>query len=384
MGLFHKATKSKSKLRLALFGVSGSGKTLTALLLAQGIGGKWAVIDTENGTSEKYAGRNTVGNQKLDKPLEFDAVTLSEPTVDNYIAFITEAGKEGYNLIIDSLSHGWQELLQEVNRIANVKFKGNTWSAWSEGTPKQQKMIRCIQSYPGHIIATIRSKTEWETTKTDNGKSMPVRIGLAPEQGKGIEYEFDMLMEMDISHTATIQKDRTGKYQDKIIECPGIALGRELAQWLDDGIEYVAPEQPNITPDEKPPAQPDGADIGKQQIFEIRDKIKPLYVSLKSEHPDEAQRLINRLTDGVNPGLSTDLCKLQTLLSWLQMDGIYAEIEKLIKTLEDAGIYKGLHRNNSVKNHLQLDEPDIRKQTDIKLLLNYIEALEKIVAEKVK
>lgn len=232
--MFQKATKAKSKLRLAIFAPAGGGKTFTALSLATGIGGPIAVIDTERGSASKYADR-----------FEFDAAELEHPNIDSYIEYIN--GAKDYNvLIIDSLSHGWQELLQEVEKIAKAKYRGNTWSAWSEGTPKQRALVDTILRFPGHVIATMRSKTEWQAEKTSDGKSKPVRVGLAPEQGKGIEYEFDMLMEMSTEHYANIIKDRTGQYQDAMIEKPGEELGKKLAQWLDDGIDLIAEKEAGL------------------------------------------------------------------------------------------------------------------------------------------
>lgn len=225
---FQKAVKSKSKLRCALFGPSGSGKTYSALSIASGMGGKIAVIDSERGSASKYADK-----------FDFDVVDLNKKDIDEYVENIIEAGKAGYNvLIIDSLSHAWQELLTEVEQIANARYRGNTWSAWSEGTPKQRKLIDAILSSPCHIMATMRSKTEWQTTSDNGGKSRPVRVGLAPEQGKGIEYEFDLLLEVSTEHIGNVIKDRTGKFQDKLIEKPGPEFGRELISWLSDGISH--------------------------------------------------------------------------------------------------------------------------------------------------
>jgi hypothetical protein len=60
-------------------------------------------------------------------------------------------------------------------------------------------------------------------------------MGLAPEQGKGIEYEFDLLIEMNQAHQATVTKDRTGKFQDEVIEKPGEEFGVALYDWLSSG-----------------------------------------------------------------------------------------------------------------------------------------------------
>lgn len=228
---FKKATKQQSKLRLAAFGPSGAGKTKSALRIATGMGGKIAVIDTERGSASKYA-----------KEFEFDVLEIPKCTIDALIEGIGAA--KGYGvLIIDSLSHAWQELLEEVERVARAKYKGNTWSAWSEGTPKQRALVNAILSFDGHIIATMRSKTEWQT-ESYGDKSRPVRVGLAPEQGKGIEYEFDMLMELSTEHVANIIKDRTGKFQDKLIEKPSEDFGRQLMAWLNDG-DVASPPPPN-------------------------------------------------------------------------------------------------------------------------------------------
>ena len=224
---FQKAVKSKSKLRCALFGPSGAGKTYSALSIAKGIGGKVAVIDSERGSASKYADK-----------FDFDVVDLEKKSIDEYVQFIKEAGEAGYSvLIIDSLTHAWQDLLEEVEKLANAKYRGNTWSAWSEGTPKQRALVNAILSCPCHIMATMRSKTEWQTTQDDRGKSRPVRVGLAPEQGKGIEYEFDMLLELSTEHIANVIKDRTGMFQDKLLTKPGVEFGRELVEWLNTGVD---------------------------------------------------------------------------------------------------------------------------------------------------
>ena len=230
--MFTKATKKQARLRMAIFGPSGSGKTFSALRIAKGLGGRVAVIDTEYGSASKYADR-----------FEFDTCSLEgDQTIPAYIKAM-QAAQEYPILIIDSLSHGWQELLAEMDRLAQTKYKGNSFAAWKDGTPKQKMMVKALLSSPCHIIATMRSKTEWALEQDSHGKNKPVRVGLAPEEGKGIEYEFDLLMELNTEHRATILKDRTGKYQDAEIQKPGEEFGVELARWLSDG-EPLPPVDP--------------------------------------------------------------------------------------------------------------------------------------------
>jgi hypothetical protein len=225
MAGFKRATKAQAKLRAAIFGPSGAGKTFTSLRVATGLGGPIAVIDTERGSASKYSDR-----------FAFDVLELEDQSIQGYVDAIRMAAQEGYAvLVIDSLSHGWQTLLEEVEKLAKAKYRGNTWSAWSEGTPLQRKLVQAILTFPGHVLATMRSKTEWTTADDGRGKKSPQRVGLAPEQGKGVEYEFDLLVEISAEHIANVIKDRTGKFQDKLIDKPDEQFGRELAAWLADG-----------------------------------------------------------------------------------------------------------------------------------------------------
>jgi hypothetical protein len=232
---FSKAERSQLYLRCALFGPSGSGKFFTALRMAQGIADKmrvpFAVIDTESRSASKYADR-----------FQFDVDNLDKKTVDNYIASMNEAEKAGYKvLVIDSLSHAWRELTEEEDRITQASTSKNSVLSWAKVSPKQKRLVSAILSFPGHIIVTMRSKTEWIIGEEKNGKTAPEKLGLAPEQGKGIEYEFDLLVELNQRHEAVVTKDRTGKFQDETIEKPGEEFGVALYEWLANGKPEIQP-----------------------------------------------------------------------------------------------------------------------------------------------
>ena len=231
--MFKKAEKTQSKLRLALFGPPGSGKTMTALKMAVGMSNKIAVIDSEHGTASKYSDRYA-----------FDVINLEKKNIAEYTEAIKAAAASGYEvLVIDSLSHAWQELLEDIEKLAKSKYNNNTFRAWGEGTPLQREFTETVLTFPGHVIATMRSKIEYSIEKDDKGRTVIEKKGLAPEQGKSIEYEFDFLMELNQAHRAFISKDRSGKYQDKEYDKPGEELGKELAAWLSEGKVYVAPER---------------------------------------------------------------------------------------------------------------------------------------------
>lgn len=232
---FKQASKSQSKARIALFGPSGSGKTYSALAIATGLaaGGRIGLIDSEFGRASNYSDR-----------FSFATDQLKTAEVDEYLEKIEGAKAEGFPvLIIDSLTHGWHTLLQQVDEKTNNKFQG-----WGWGSPKQKELIRAIVGYPGHVVATIRAKTEWAVEANDRGKMVPRRVGLAPEQGKGIEYEFDILLEINADHIATVIKDNlTGTLQDKTFNKPSADLGAGIQKWLTENTPINVASAPEPT-----------------------------------------------------------------------------------------------------------------------------------------
>lgn len=229
MSLFKKAERKKSFLRLAITGPTGSGKTYSALRIAKGIAAasceeKIAFIDTEHGSAALYSDR-----------FDFDVAEMQEPyAVEKYARAMQESAKAGYKiLIIDSLTHAWHQILEEVNKIAKTKYSGNTFRAWSEGSPLYNALINSILKYPGHVICGMRSKMEYSLEKNEStGKNTVVKHGLAVEQRNGIEYEFTMQLEGTTDHIFTVTKDRSGMFQDQIIEKPTEQLGADLFKWL--------------------------------------------------------------------------------------------------------------------------------------------------------
>jgi|ERR1700744_284864 len=227
--MFTKAERKKSKLRLALSGPSGSGKTWGALKIAQGIGGKIAVIDTEKGSAAIYSDW-----------ADFDVMELPPPyTPEAFIDAMNEAANGDYSiLVIDSITHEWSGVggcLELQEEIAKAKYRGNSWSAWNEMTPRHRAFLDAIQQSPLHVIATMRSKTETAQTE-EGGRKKVVKLGMKSEQRDGIEYEFTTFLDIvHDGHYAVASKDRTGLFSDKKPIVIGKDTGELLKDWLDTG-----------------------------------------------------------------------------------------------------------------------------------------------------
>lgn len=256
MSRFSKATKKKAKARVALVGPSGSGKTYTALLLARGLvgaDGTIAVIDTERASASKYA----------DDVTAFDALDLDRHSPGEYVDAIRDAAREGYDcLVIDSLSHAWNGRGGALEMVDNAskRSQGNSYVAWRDVTPQHNALVDAILTYPGHVVVTMRAKTEYVLETGKNGKQTPRKVGMAPIQRDGMEYEFDVVADMDLDHNMMISKSRCSALADAVINKPGAAVAETLRAWLSDGVDAPAPDA-TIAPAREPAPHPAVAEL---------------------------------------------------------------------------------------------------------------------------
>ncbi len=235
---FTKATKQNATIKLAITGPSGSGKTYSALLIAKGLGGKTALLDTEYGSASLYADF-----------FDFDTWDELDPSgfpPEYFIRVIKAAEEAGYqNLIIDSLSHEWNGrggCLELADAIGKTKYRGNSYVAWGEITPRHNKLIEAIIGAKLNIIATMRAKSEYVLNKDEKtGKSTPQKVGLGSVQRDGMDYEFTTMFELDRdSHIACAGKDRTSLFRDPALITE--ETGQRIAKWLTT--PQPAPEKP--------------------------------------------------------------------------------------------------------------------------------------------
>ena len=234
---FRKAQRKKAKLRLAITGASGSGKTYSALLLAFGLGGKIAMIDTENGSGDLYS---SLGN--------YDICSVSAPYhPQKYIQAIHEAEQAGYDtVIIDSLSHAWSGeggILDIQGKVASTNKSANSYAAWRQVTPLQNRLVESILASPCHIIATMRSKTDYAMDKNERGYTEIRKVGLAPVQREGMDYEFGTVFDISLEHVAVASKDRTGLFDGNIPFTISQETGKILRKWLDEGEDDTATQE---------------------------------------------------------------------------------------------------------------------------------------------
>jgi len=215
--------RKQAKIKMALQGSAGSGKTYSALLLAKGIVGdysKVAIVDSEHGSADLYAHLG-----------DYNVLTLEAPfSPEKYIKAIDICVKAGMEIVIlDSISHSWEYLLDYHSKMA-----GNSFTNWGKITPIQNKLVNKILQSPVHIIATMRTKQDYVLNQKD-GKFVPEKVGLKAIQRNDLDFEFTLVFDIDIKHFATSSKDRTNLFSDKSEFKITEGTGRIIKKWCESG-----------------------------------------------------------------------------------------------------------------------------------------------------
>ena len=217
------SSKKQAKMKLALAGCAGSGKTMSSLLLAYGMTNNWskiAVIDTENGSADLYS---NLGN--------YNVLNLKSPFMpENYIKAIEVCEDAGMEvIIIDSISHCWEYILEFHSQMA-----GNSFTAWGKLTPRVTAFVQKILNSNCHIISTMRTKQDYVLNEK-NGKLVPEKVGLKTIMRDGIDYEFTIVLDVDMKHFAKASKDRTNLFADKPEFVITSETGKAILDWCNEG-----------------------------------------------------------------------------------------------------------------------------------------------------
>jgi hypothetical protein len=233
---FAPATRERSFARIGLQGPAGSGKSLTALKIAQRLadGGQIGVVDTERGSALTYApvpGRPDLGGIPfLHLPLDnYDPRNLIEATRAAAAAKIRV-------FVVDSWSHfynGKGGLLQIVDAAGNAPGSGGSFGGWRTGTPIEQNMLEALLNYPGHVICTMRTKGDYSI----EGKKV-TKLGVKAVQREGAEYELGLIVDM-VEGTGTVTKTRYAQLEGLTMHHPGAELAEVILEQLGQGVDPV-------------------------------------------------------------------------------------------------------------------------------------------------
>lgn len=239
------AVRSGARLVIGLSGISGSGKTYTALQLAYGLANfnskKVGLLDTENRRGRLYSDilRNERGEVQ-----RFLVGDLEPPfSPQRYIDALLEFQRAGVEvLVIDSVSHEWEGTggCEEIAHAQNPRIPD-----WSTAKREHKRFMNTMLQCDMHIIACIRAREKVRYHTQPGGKVTVEPLGVLPVCEKNFMFEL----------TGSLMLWNEGKSQD-VVKCPEeirsilgrgegyltAADGKALRDWVDGG----APLDPEI------------------------------------------------------------------------------------------------------------------------------------------
>jgi hypothetical protein len=244
------AKRSNVKLRIGIGGPAGSGKTMSALLIAYGMTGDWGkicIVDSEDGRANLYANMSGIsdGNGTMSNIGEYLYIRVDEAknpstgkyefdgikSPERYISAIKAAEDAGCEvIIIDSISHEWDWCLK---RQADL---GGRFADWGKVTPIHNSFLKAMLSSKAHIITTVRKETKYVQTE-ENGKAKVVKIGLDDKFRSGFEYELTLRFDIDMNHLITIQKDNTNRFGALNYTVVNPSVGKILIDYVNETLD---------------------------------------------------------------------------------------------------------------------------------------------------
>ena len=223
-----KAQRKKAKLKIGISWPSGSWKTFSALKLARWMANSWekvCIIDTENWSGELYSNL-----------WDYNVITLTDFKPSDYITAIETAEKAGMEvIIIDSITHEWKYLLDQVDKLTQASTSKNSYTVWGKITPHHDKFVQAILQANCHIITTVRSKQDYDMGKNEYGKATVTKVGMKQETRDWFEYELTVSFDIDIKHNATTSKDRTQLFKDESLVISE-ETGKKILEWAESGV----------------------------------------------------------------------------------------------------------------------------------------------------
>lgn len=264
-----RAERTQVRLRIALQGSSGGGKTATSILLARGMVDELrargalpahldchiGLLDTERDSAKLYSHLAV-----------FDTIVLMPPySPARYLKALAALEHAGYSVIIvDQITHEWFGEGGVLSMVADSKEK-NDFAKWNGPSQEHELFIDSLLKSPAHLIVTMRSKTAWvleeEIGRDGVSRKKPKRIGMAAKQREGTEYEFTTLMDLSTDRNiATCMKDRTELFEVGAVvpadpmplrqsnsRGMGIGWGHKFIEWVYSA-KAAEPEQSGPSP----------------------------------------------------------------------------------------------------------------------------------------
>jgi hypothetical protein len=208
----------------------------------------------------------------------------------------------------------------------------NSYANWASFTPEHEKFKQKLIQSPIHLIATMRSKQEYALQADDKGKMKPVKLGLAPIQRDGMDFEFSQVWDVQMDHKAMLSKNRTGLFESQLVDLADPKLANDLKAWLGSGKVVENPTIPASTT-----MSMSGTETSRQSTTTVGDsaqvmldKAKELHVLADIGHGGIDKDQLAEYLKGV--GYKPEFENGKPVNSWLAIvrQGLYSDLKTWI------------------------------------------------------
>lgn len=242
MSIFQQAKNQQAFIKMGIYGNAGTGKTFTASLIAIG-----AVKELKSDKPVYFFDTET-GSDYVAKRFEQEQIKLLTAKTRSFADLLNAmaiAEKEASVLIIDSVTHVWEELKHawETKLNRDLQFQD-----WRRIKPEWQQFTDAFLNSNLHIIVCGREQDIWSVERDERGRMSPVQTGeTRMKTEKEMSYEPAFMMHMErlrnndgaYVHRATVTKDRSDQMDGKEIDDPTFESFRPFWNYLNIGGEHV-------------------------------------------------------------------------------------------------------------------------------------------------
>jgi hypothetical protein len=298
------ATRKGMKLLISLFGLSETGKTYSALMLACGIEpdpSKRGLLDSEGGER---------GRAYVDAiPGGYMYGALTAPfTPERYMEALSDFVAAGVTtLVVDSVSHAWFAAGGVLDMVENATER-NDLAKWAKPKRRLGKLTGQWLGCGLHLILCSRGKQPLIETIDERGKKVYTPGPIVPIQEKSLRFDMTIMALMLGDGKFTIDREWGGK-------CPGTLrpifaahekmdaeMGKKLITWI-GGQDATTPEQRTLALSAKDFAAR-GADAFRDYWKYLpapdREYLKPFlpnFQSIANAADEEAKRIAQQEAD---------------------------------------------------------------------------------------
>lgn len=174
-------------------------------------------------------------------------------------------------------------------------------------TPRHDRFIQAIADSPIHIIATMRGKDQYETSKDDRGKVTVQKLGVGAKQRDGFEYEFTCTFLLDQkTNTAEVEKDNTHLFENAGPKILDENDGKRIYMWANSGEGYTPINRNSVPAQEASPAS---------ELDAIHSEIISLCNELGGTSNADLMALLKKYSKNGNPKAVKDVAIATEMLN---------------------------------------------------------------------